>query len=233
VAQRVSEDEFFISANRARVGEIDLNNMEYFMASSNIFSLAEEMGWYEPASGEPFVFYEVYGPDTDLRCTRREWRGLSFVAPSLNLDPNAERFPLSVRPEKKLSVQKIVAIYRDTYEGTQFDITENPAFYVQDDEGNLVKSPIATPYGTRSSTQSELWDLLGLKSERCISLSRTGFSFVNQLREWLPDEIGGVMWYANDCAGTSCYIPIYAGATSISEEWSKCTTERVEKDSAW
>lgn len=233
VAQRIPDDEFFISANRARIGEIDLDNSEYFMASPNVFSLAEENGWYNSSSGEPFVFYEAYAPDTDIRCSRREWRGLSLVAPSLNLDPDAERFPFSAKPDKKLAVQDIMAIHRDTYEGTRFDITENPAFYVTDKEGNKVKSPMATPYGTRSSTESELWDLLGIKSERSISVSGAGFSFVNQLRGWLPNDIGGIMWFANDCPGTSCYIPIYAGATSISEEWTRCNRNEVDRESAW
>jgi Dipeptidase len=53
------------------------------------------------------------------------------------------------------------------------------------------------------------------------------------LRGWLPDDIGGIMWYANDCPGTSCYVPIYAGATSISEEWTRCDTDKVNKGSAW
>jgi dipeptidase len=233
-AQRIPDDEFFVSANRARIGEIDLNNSEYFMASPNVFSLAEERGWYNNSGGDgPFVFYEAYAPDIDIRCSRREWRGLSLVAPSLNLDPDLERFPFSVKPDKKLAVQDIMAIHRDTYEGTQFDITENPAFYVTDENGNKVKSPMATPYGTRSSTESELWDLLGIKSERSVSVSMAGFSFVNQLRGWLPDDIGGIMWYANDCPGTSCYVPIYAGATSISEEWTRCNPKRVDRGSAW
>jgi dipeptidase len=231
VAQRIPDDEFFISANRARIGEIDLNNTEYFMASPNVFSLAEENGWWN--NNKPFMFYEVYGPDTSVSSSRREWRGLSIVAPSLTLNPNAERFPLSVKPDKKLAVQDIIYIHRDTYEGTPFDITENPAFYIIDEEGNKVKSPMATPYGTKSSTKSELYDLLGIQSERSISISRCGFSFVNQLRNWLPDDIGGVMWYANDCPGTSCYIPIYVGATSISEEWTKCDSEKVDRESAW
>ena len=147
------------------------------MAFPNIFSLGEEMRWYDV--DEPFVFYEAYGPDIDTRCSRREWRGLSLVAPFLNLDPDAERFPFSVKPDKKLVVQDIMAIHRDTYEGTQFDLTENPAFYVTDENDNKVKSPMVIPYGTRSSTESELWDLLGIKSERCISQARVGFSFVN------------------------------------------------------
>jgi len=233
-AQRIPDDEFFISANRARIGEIDLNNSEYFMASPNVFSLAEEMGWYNSSNGEPFVFYEVYGPKVNFYNTRREWRGLSIVAPSLSLDPDAERFPFSIKPDKKISVQDIMAIHRDTYEGTKFDITENPAFYVTDENGNKVKSPIATPYGTKHhGLESELWDLLGIKSERCISQARVGFSFVNQLRDWLPDDIGGIMWYGNDCPETTCYIPIYAGATSISEEWTRCNPKRVDRGSAW
>ncbi|MFZ2330953.1 MAG: C69 family dipeptidase, partial [Atribacterota bacterium] len=82
VAQRIPDGEVGVSANRARIGEIDLNDKDNFMASSNIFSVAEEYGFYDSKSEEPFKFYEVYAPTDSFYNRRREWRVLSLVAPS-------------------------------------------------------------------------------------------------------------------------------------------------------
>jgi len=73
VAQRIPDDEVGVSANRSRIGEIDLGDTDHFIASSNVFSLGEEMGFYDPNSGKPFIFWEVYGPKTDFYNRRREW----------------------------------------------------------------------------------------------------------------------------------------------------------------
>ncbi|HQJ24822.1 MAG TPA: C69 family dipeptidase, partial [Bacillota bacterium] len=78
-------------------------------------------GWWDPKSGKPFLFYEAYGDKTSLGSRRREWRVLSTFAPSLNLDPNASRFPFTVKAEKKITIQDYFTIYRDTYVGTAYD----------------------------------------------------------------------------------------------------------------
>ncbi|MCX5841102.1 MAG: C69 family dipeptidase, partial [Deltaproteobacteria bacterium] len=140
-AQRIPDDHVGVSANRSRIGEIDLKNPDFFMASPNIYAFGQEMGWWK--LDEPFVFYKVYGiPGTKFN-SLREWRVLSLAAPSLKLDPNQDRFPFSVKPDKPLSVQDVITIHRDAYEGTPYDITANPAFLV---DGK--KSPLATSWGS-------------------------------------------------------------------------------------
>ena len=79
-----------------------------FLASENVFALAEEKGWWKLESGKPFVFCDVYADRNALYSRRREWRVLSQAAPSLKLDPNAENYPLSVKAEKKLSVPDVL-----------------------------------------------------------------------------------------------------------------------------
>ena len=93
------------------------------MASENVFSVAQEMGWWNPESGEPFNFWKAYSgrkPFSD-----REFFVFSTLAPSLKLNHNAEELPFSVKPEKKVSVRDVMAFYRQTYEGTEMDITKN------------------------------------------------------------------------------------------------------------
>jgi len=222
VAQRIPNGEVGVSANRARIGEIDLNNKDYFMASSNIFTLGEEMGFYDSKSGKPFVFYEAYAPGTSYYSRRREWRVLSLAAPSLNLDPEAERYPFTVKPDKKLSVQDLMAIKRDHYEGTKFDLTQG-----------MAAGPFGNPnrYPTPSKVLPE--DRKDLAWERAISMFRCSYSFVSQARNWLPDPIGGVLWFGEDTPHSTCYIPFYCQITEVPKSFSVGSREIFDKDFAW
>ena len=140
-AQRVPDDHVSIVANGSRIGRIDLSNPDFFMASKNVFTAAEKLGYWNPKSGEPFRFYDAYSPEsrTEFATTRREWRMLDLLAPSLKLQPNANNFPFSVKPEKPVAPEKIMELFRDTFEGTDFDVVKN--LTVVNDAGKTVKSP--------------------------------------------------------------------------------------------
>jgi dipeptidase len=114
------------------------------MASDNVFSLAEEMGWWDPESGEEFRFAYAYANRNSLYSRRREWRALSLLAPSLGLDPNSENYPLSVKPDEKVTVQDLLTIFRDYYADTPFDMTRR--LTVVNRDGETVKSPVANPF---------------------------------------------------------------------------------------
>jgi dipeptidase len=98
---------------------------------------------------------------------------------------------------------------RDGYEETEFDLTEHPAF-----NPKSKKSPLARPWGP-----TELFDLLGIKPERALCTPTSGYVFVAQLRDWLPDTIGNCLWFAYGPAYTSCFVPIYAGVTDLPDAW--------------
>ncbi len=210
-AQRIPDGEVGCSANRSRISQVNLKDKDHFMASPNLYSLAEEYDLWK--KGEPFVWYEVYGNPGSNYNSLREWRALSLAAPSLDLpatgDPLIDRYPFSVKPDKSISVQTLMDIMRDDYQGTEFDITENPAF---NPDGK--KSPLARPWGP-----PELFDLLGVKPERSICTPTSGYVFVAQLRDWLPDSIGNCLWFAYGPAHTSCFTPIYAGVTDLPDSW--------------
>ncbi len=212
-AQRIPEGEVGCSANRSRIGKVDLDDRDTFIASANIHALAQELGFWTP--DRPFVWHEVYGGPGTAANSLREWRALSLAAPSLGLkvtgDSNVDRYPFSVKPDKPMNVETLMGVMRDGYEGTRFDVTEEPAFQV-----NGRKSPLARPWGP-----GELFDLLDVHPDRAIGTPTSGYVFVAQLREQLPEPVGACLWFAYGPASTSCFVPIYGGVTELPETWNQ------------
>ena len=228
-ARRVPDDQVTAAANRSRIGKLDLDDPDNFMASANVVSFAEEMGWYDKGKDGEFIFWKAYNPSpygAPFYQRRREWRVLSTLAPSLNLDPyldpENEQYPFSVKPDKKVSVQDLMAIKRDYYEGTQFDLTKGAA-----------AGPFCCPnrYATPSSTRPE--NAKDTDWERAISIFRCSYSFIAQARSWLPSSIGGVLWFGEDAPHSTCYIPIYSGVTEMPKPFSSGSRSFYDKDSAW
>jgi len=210
-AQRVPDNQVGCTANRSRIGAVDLSDSDHFIASTNIFSLGEQMGFWKP--GTPFVWRQVYGGPGDRSNSLREWRALSLMTPSKGMkvtgDPDADRYPFSVSPDQPVAVPRLIETMRDCYEGTQFDITSQPTFKV-----NNEKSPLACPWGP-----TELFDLVGAKAERSICTPSSGYVFVAQLRSEFPPAFGNLLWFAYGPADTSCFLPIYAGVTDLPDSW--------------
>jgi dipeptidase len=209
VAQRVPDDHISLNANASTIKEIDLSNPDYFMASENIYSVAQENGWWKP--GEIFRFCYAYAPEsrTSLASRRREWRVFDLAAPSLKLDPNAENYPFSIKPDSKITLEMMVRIFADYYEGTPFDMTKD--MVVTDNQGKTVISPLANPQMPYDANKlfktNGGW---GWRGERTIARWYTMYATIIQCRSWLPDEVGGVAWLALDNVANSIYIPVYA-----------------------
>ena len=225
-AQRVPDDQVGVSANASRIRQIDLKDKEKFMASDNVYSLAEEMGWWSPKSGKPFEFCYAYAYRRSLGSRRREWRALSRVAPSLNLDANAENFPFTVKPEKKLSVADVLDIFRDAYQDTPYDMTKD--LWVLDRNGKAVKSPLATPFMNRDQMA-----LLKVARERTIACSRATYLQITQSRSWLPDPVGGVVWIGYDNPQTTPHMPFYCGISQMPDSFLVDGRWGYRTDSAW
>jgi dipeptidase len=227
-AQRIPDGHVGVSANRSRIGEVPLQQNEEFMFSSNIRSLALAKGWWNGA--EPFVWYAAYGPSTSRGSKMREWRALSLAAPSLLLpEPAASgdtRYPFSVPADQLLSVQDVIAIHRDFYEGTIYDITANAKFLIPPQ--NTSVSPMASPFGP-----TDLYRLLGISAERSIATASSVFTYVSQVSQNLPDPIKGCMWYASGPAKSSCFVPLYSGVTTLPESWSDTERAMVNRHNAW
>ena len=224
-AQRIPDAKVGCSANRSRIGKIDPEDRDIFLASANVHSLAQELGLWK--MGDPFVWHNVYGdPGSTYNCLR-EWRALSLAAPSLGLkatgDPAADRYPFSVKPDRPLTAQRLISIMRDGYEGTECDLTEHAAF----NPGGK-KSPLARPWGP-----TELFELLEVKPERALCTPTSGYVFVAQLRDRLPSSFGNCLWFAYGPAYTSCFAPIYAGVTDLPDAWDQGPDyTRIRRDQA-
>jgi len=190
---RIPDDHVGVSANIPRIAELDLGDPDNYMASENVFSVAEEMGWWDPDSGEEFKFWKAYSGRKAF--STREYFVLSSVAPSLNLDRNADELPFSVKPEKKLSVRDVMAFYRQTYAGTELDMTKNLMVKKQRSD-EMMKSPVANPW--MSYYLRNLLNTLkpgAVERQRTIAISACSYSEVLQCRAWLPDEICGIAWF--------------------------------------
>ena len=234
-AQRVPDEHISVNANASRIRQIDTKNHDDFMFSENVFDVAIENGWWNPDENQPFEFCYAYAPSTrtSMACRRREWRVFNLLAPSLGLDANAENYPFSVKPDKPVSLQDMTTVFQDYYEGTPFDMRKN--ITVANDSGKIVISPLANPFMIRDELKLHRvnggWNDLG---ERTIAVRFTMYATIIQCRDWLPNEIGGVCWFALDNPASSIYAPIYCSVTDLPRTYQTCgRITGFSKDAAW
>jgi dipeptidase len=224
-AQRVPDDHVAVCPNESRIGEIDLNNKDYFMASPNVISYAVEKKWYDPKSGTPFNWKRTYNP-TELSASSskgsrvRLWRFFDLVAPSQKFSPDTPNmdFPVSVKPDKKLSVYDVILMTRDKCQGTPFD----PSRGLQ---GGAFSNPNFLPYG---------FELDGARYNmpRVIGVNRAEYVTVTQCRGWLPNPIGGIIWLCWGAQDTSCFFPLYNSITEIPHSFEIGDHWEFSRDSA-
>ncbi len=230
VAVRVPDGYISAHANKARIGEFPLDDPENCVYSENVISFAVEKGYYDPESGEPFRFCDAYCPATPYSlkvCEARVWSLFRRAAPSQEFSSDyhravagAEPYPLWIKPDKKLSPSDVIDLMRDHYEGTEFDMTEGVD---------------AGPYGSPYRWRPLKWSVGGEEYcwERGISTQQTGFSWVSQSRSWLPDPIGGMLWYGVDDTYMTCYTPLYCGINIVPEPYAIGELSEFSWNSAW
>lgn len=236
-AVRIPDDEVGVSANIPRIGALDLKDTDRYMASDNVFEVAKRLKLWD--GKEPFKFWKVYGGPNRSGQYRsysvREFFILSTLAPSLHLDMEGEELPFSVKPEKKLSVEDVLAYFRQYYEGTDFDITRRLKVAVKDKNGqtDTIVSPVANPWMRTDEVQ-----LLNSLREgaapqvRNIAVPQCAYATVIQLRSWLPDAVGGVCWFSMDNPGQSPRVPIFCGTTDLPDMYKICGNHRYRQDAA-
>ncbi|MCP4574058.1 MAG: dipeptidase [bacterium] len=209
VARRVPDGYICGHANAARIRQFPLADDENALYAPDVIDFAREQGWYQGAD-EDFSFADVYDPDafgTRRACEARVWCMFERTAPGgdhgegwIMGEPGAEPVPLWIRPAKKLTVADVMGLMRDHYEDTALDMTTD-----------IGAGPYKLPYRWRPMR----WEVDGERyfHERAVSTQQTGFSFVAQMRSWLPDPIGGINWFGVDDTYTTVYFPAYAGIT--------------------
>ena len=210
VAVRVPDNAICGHANQSRIGVFSQYQTEV-LHSKNVVSFARQKGWYK-GTDKDFSWKNTYAfPDFSGRrwCEARVWsffnhhKDMSRWLPwAIGKDKNAEDMPLWIVPNKKLSVKDLESDMRDHYEGTELSVAEG-----KDMGGGIWQMPYRpTPLTFKVNGKSYF-------NERPTSTQQTGFSYVSQMRSWLPREIGGVIWFGNDDGNMIAYTPIYCGNT--------------------
>lgn len=213
VAVRIPDDCVTAHANQARIQQFPLNDPENCIYSPDVITFAREKGYFTGKDSE-FSFAKAYAPLDfgALRfCEARVWSFFNNVnkdmgkyvtyAQGLTTDP----MPLYIKPDRKLSVQDIQNLMRDHYEGTELDW-----------RFDVGAGPFNSPY--RWSPLTYQVDSVEYCNERPIATQQTAFSFVAQMRSWLPNEIGGILWFGIDDAAQTVYYPFYCGHNEVPHE---------------
>ncbi len=210
VAMRIPDDCISGHANQARITTIPFDDKKNCMYSPDVVSFAREMGYYK-GSDKDFSFSDAYCPlnYAGLRiCEGRVWSVFQQAKPSMSKfityikGQTKERMPLWIKPDKKISKNDMVRFMRDYYQGTELDMTKGVG---------------AGAFGSKLRTGPLYFNVDGVKygHERPIATQQTGFTFVAQMRSWLPNYVGGILWFGVDDAASSVYMPIFCSTNRV------------------
>ncbi|MCK5148301.1 C69 family dipeptidase [bacterium] len=230
VAVKIPDGMICATANMARIREFDMDDHKNIRYSENVISFAIEKGFYDPKLGRSFSFADAYCPATQEQIrysARRIWSIFRRLSPSLNLSSDwssytqgAKPYPLYIKPDNKLNVQDVIAMHRDHYEGTEFDMT---------------KDYTAGPFGAPDKWRPLKWtvDEKMYAWERPIATQQAAFVHVTESRKNVPDEVGGVYWYGFDNPYTNFFVPFYTSITELPTCFTTGSMRQFSRDSGW
>ncbi len=210
IAVRIPDNAITGHANEPRIRKVNLKDKENVRYSKDMISFARKRGYFN-GKDEDFSFadaYEVHSPSTRRGCDARVWsyfRRFNKDADKYFAWCNGysdEPMPLYIIPDEKVSLTALQDAMRDVYQGTPFEMTSD-----------IGAGPYHVPYRWRPME----YEVDGKKycMERAIATQQTGWSYVSQSRDWLPDAVGGALWFGTDDTNTSVYMPIYCGVTEV------------------
>lgn len=221
VAVRVPDDCICAHANQSRIRRFPLKDKENCLYSKDVISFAREKGYFTGKKDSEFSFSEAYAPAdfSALRfCEARVWSFFNKYSDGMDRylpyasgeDANAEPMPLFVKPKRLLSAQDVKDMMRDHYEGTPFALDNDPGM-----------GPYEAPYRPTPLT----WKVDGKTyfNERPISTQQSAFTMVAQMRSWLPDYVGGILWFGCDDANMIAFTPVYCCTDIVPE----CYSDKV------
>lgn len=210
VALRVPDDCISAHANQARITTIPFDDKNNCMYSEDVIAFAREKGYFK-GKNKDFSFSDTYSPldHGALRfCEARVWTFFRKIDPAMDKyssyikGETTARMPLWIKPTVKVSAQDLKNYMRDQYEGTEFDMSKGIA---------------AGPYGSklRFSPLTFKVDSVEYGHNRPVATQQTGFVFVAQMRSWLPNHVGGILWFGVDDAASAVFVPMYCGINSV------------------
>ena len=213
VAIRIPDDCISAHANQSRIQQIPFDDKENCLYAPDVVSFACEKGYFKGKDAD-FSFQQAYCPYDfgALRgCEARVWSFFRQYDSTMDQytdfikgDPTKQPMPLYIKPNRKLSVQDVQQGMRNHFEGTDLDMTKDAG-----------AGPYKVPYRWRPMTFKV--DGVEYTNERAIATQQTGFVIVPQMREWLPDEIGGILWFGVDDADMAVFNPVYASSVRVPE----------------
>ena len=226
IAVRIPDDAISGHANEPRIRKVDFNDKDNVLHSPDVISFARKRGYFN-GKDEDFSFadaYSTHDASTRRGCDARVWTYFRRFQPEsdkyfawCNYESD-EPMPLYVIPERKVSLEEMQASMRDHFEGTPFEMTSD-----------VGAGPYHVPYRWRPME----FEVDGKKycMERAIGTQQTGWSFVSQSRDWLPDPVGGVFWFGTDDTNTSVYMPFYCSLTEVPQQLQKGDINTFSMDS--
>lgn len=222
VAIRIPDDCISGHANQPRIHTFPLKDKANCLYSKDVISFARKMGYFN-GKDEEFDFSFTYCPadwGTLRGCDARVWSyfnrfktGMDVYLPFIDGKKNAPVMPLYVKPDRKVSVRDVQNMMRDHYEGTPFDMTK--------DKGSKILYDV--PYRWRPMEYKV--DDKEYLHERAIATQQTGWVYVAQMRSWLPDPIGGLVWFGVDDANTAVFVPMYCCINEIPKSYAQGTAD--------
>ena len=234
VALRVPDDAICAHANQSRITKFNMSDKANVLYSKDVVSFARSKGWFT-GKDKDFSWRDTYAKPTfggRRFCDARVWSFFNHFANdfdkylpwALGKDKDAEDMPLWIVPNKKVSVQDVMACMRDHYENTPLALDSSSV------GGGVWEMPYRpTPLRFKVDGKNYF-------NERPVSTQQTAFSYVAQLRSWLPREVGGVLWFGNDDGNMVAYTPIYCGNTTQPECYNTPGADAVtfsDKNAFW
>ena len=231
VAARVPDGMISAHANMSRITTFPMNDPEHWRHAVDVVQFAIDRGYYKTDGGKPFSFRDAYHPNQGASvkrsCAGRVWSIYRRAAPGQKFSDayfrgiaGAEDYPLFVKPDQPLSAHDVMALMRDHFEGTPYDMTRG-----------IDAGPFGSPLRMRDlgfsvDGRHYMW-------ERPISTQQAGFVVVTQSRRNLPDPVGGVTWFTPDEASTSCFTPLYCAIDALPVPYTRGDYKAFSMDSAW
>ena len=233
VARKVPDGKVYVTANEYRIREIKKNNPD-MIYSKNLFKTTKALGWWNPKDGE-FDWLRAVGIgeyNHPYYSLRRVWRAMDRINPDLKLSPwvkdgYTKDYPFAITPKTKLTLQNVMSLHNDHYEGTEFDLTKgtaagpfgNPNRYFGPYDG-------AQNNAVRGQKTSGAW-------ERAISADYCTYVKIGVSRDWLPDPIGGMVWIGFDRPDTTVYVPFYIGVNDLPVSYRNGSPFKYDRKFMW
>jgi len=235
VAKRVPDGEYFVAANTFRIRDVIKNDPDNFQYSKHLIPGLKKLGWWNEKKQGPIDWLRAVSPgeyNHPYYSLRRIWRAMDRVNPDLGLSPwvkdtYTRDYPFSIQPRNKMTPLDVFALYRDHYEGTEFDLTKGVAAGPYGDPHRFVG-----PYDGNQNNVDKEKKFYGAW-ERAISVFYQGYTFVCQTRQKAPPYTKGLLWFGPDVSYTTVFTPFFTKMAQLPKPYQTGNPQRFDPTSAW